>query len=171
MPPLSDDKYDLNKIIVKPLYFGLVVNVLIPMGLLFACYYFEGQQSGYNRIGESANPVFYLFCACALAQAAVALWWRSRLMKQPMIRKQETFEHDLIANLASVSQQIFVIIAAISLWGLVYYYLTARFKETVVLVLFSFIVFQFVRPRFAFIRKLIASQEELVKQGKFLQGG
>ena len=170
MSPLSDDKYDLNRIITKPLYFGLVVNVLVPMGLLFICYYFESQQSGYNRIGEIANPLFYIFCALALTQAGLALWWRSRLMKQPMIRKQETFEHDLIVNLTAYSQQIFVIIAAISLWGVLYFYLTARFKETVVLVLFSFIVFQFVRPRFAFIHKLIARQEELVKQGKFLQG-
>ena len=170
MPPLSDEKYDLNKIIVKPLYFGLVVNVLIPMGLLLICYYLESQQSGYNRIGDSANTVFYLFCALAIIQAGFALWWRSRLMSQPMIRKQETFQHDLIGNLTARSRQIFVVIAAISLWGILYFYLTARFKETVVLVLFSFIVFQFVRPRFAFIRKLITRQEELVKKGQFLQG-
>jgi hypothetical protein len=165
MSPILDDEYDLNRIIIRPLYFGLVVNILVPMGLLLICWYFENQQSWYNRIGESANTLFYVFGLLAIAQAGLALWWRGKMMNQPMIRRKETFEDDFAHSLLSRSKPIFLTIAGISLYGIVYFYLTARFKETVFLVFFSFIVFQVVRPRFGFIRKLIARQKEMVESG------
>lgn len=166
-PTQDNDKYDLNRIIIKPLYFGLVVNVLIPMGLLLVCFYFESNASWYNHIGQTANGLFYLIGALSLAQAGLALWRRERLMKEPMIRRKENFEDDFIQALLGRSRHISLIIALIALYAFVYFLLTARFKETVFLVFFSFLIFQVVRPRFGFIRKLIARQEELVEKGQF----
>ncbi|MFQ5454378.1 MAG: hypothetical protein ACE5D6_09365, partial [Candidatus Zixiibacteriota bacterium] len=56
----------------------------------------------------------------------------------------------------------------ISLYGFIYFFLTGRFKEAVFFVVFSFLVFQIVRPRYGFIRKLIDSQKKLVERGTFL---
>ena len=44
-----DDKYELARMIVKPLYFGLVANVTIPMVLLMICYYFSNNYYMENR--------------------------------------------------------------------------------------------------------------------------
>jgi len=166
----SRDQYDLNRIIIKPLYYGLVVNVLIPMGLLLICFYFENQASLYNRIYGFANTLFYICAALAVVQSGAALWMRNEMQNKPMIRRQETFEEDLIRGLTVKSRPISLLIAAIALYGFVYFFLTARFKETVILVFFSFVVFQLVRPRFSFMRKLIARQQEMVDKGVFLQG-
>ena len=169
MPQISSsDKYDLNRIIIKPLYFGLVVNVLIPMGLLLVCFYFENQQSLYNRIFGFANNLFYIFAALSIAQSGLSLWMRNRMMETPMIRRQETFEQDLVQGLVAKSRPVFILIALIALYGFVYFMLTARFKETVFLVFFSFVIFQLVRPRFGFVRKLIARQEAMWENGQFL---
>lgn len=164
----DNDKYDLNRIIMGPLYFGLVANVLIPMGLLLVCFYFESNASWYNRIGGSANTLFYAIGVLSVGQAGLALWWRGKLMNQPMIRRKENFEEDFRHSLMNRSKHVSLIIALIALYGFVYFMLTARFKETVFLVFFSFLIFQVVRPRFGFIRKLIARQEELVDKGQFL---
>lgn len=170
MPITQDeDRYDLNRMIIKPLYFGLTVNVLIPMGLLLICFYIESNAMWYNRVGGAANTLFYIIVAFAVAQSGLALWWRGKLMDGPMIRRQETFEQDLTHALSQRSRKISLIIALIAVYAFVYFLLTARFKETVFLVFFSFIVFQIVRPRFGFLRKLIARQEELVKNGQFLR--
>jgi len=164
----DNDKYDLTRIIIGPLYFGLVVNVLIPMGLLLVCFYFESNASWYNRIGGSANALFYVIAVLSVAQGGLALWRRGQLMNQPMIRRKENFEEDFKRALLGRSRHISLIIALIAVYGFVYFMLTARFKETVFLVFFSFLIFQVVRPRFGFIRKLIARQEELVEKGRLL---
>lgn len=170
MSPISQPKdYDLNRIIVKPLYFGLVVNILIPMGLLLVCFYLENEQSLYNRIYSFANTLFYIFAILSFAQSGLALWMRSQLQNKPMICSKETFEEDFIRSLVVKSRPIFLLIAVIALYGFVYFLLTARFKETVFLVFFSFVIFQLVRPRFGFVRKLIARQEEMVERQIFLR--
>ena len=167
MPLKQDDQYDINRIIVKPLYFGMVANVLVPMGLLLICYYFEKQQSWHNKIGDLANTIFYVLAAMAIAQAGLALWWRNKVMHLPMIRRKESFEDDLVEYLTTQLKYVFLIIAGISLYGILYFYLTARFEETMLFVIFSFLVFQIVRPRFGLIRKVIAQQTELVEKGAF----
>ncbi|MEW6410842.1 MAG: hypothetical protein AB1483_00050 [Candidatus Zixiibacteriota bacterium] len=165
MSPILDDEFDLNRIIIKPLYLGLVVNVLVPMAILLVCYFLDKNQSWFNRIGEGANTLFYAIVAVSLAQAAVALWWRTQMMKKPMVRSKETFEDDLVHSLVARSKPIFYLIALIALWGFAYFYFTARFEETLMIVLFSFVVFQVVRPRFGFARSLIKAQKELVEKG------
>jgi len=62
---IFDDKYDLAKIIIKPLYFGLIVNVAVPMILLMVCYYTSNNYYLENRIGTFANELFYVFGALA----------------------------------------------------------------------------------------------------------
>jgi hypothetical protein len=170
MSPILDDEFDLYRIIAKPLYFGIAVNLMIPAGLLLVCYFIEKNQSWYNRIGDNANSLFYAIIAVSVVQAAIALWWRSKMMTQPMIRSEATFEDDLVHSLVNRSKPIFYLIALIAVWGFVYFYFTARFEETLMIALFSFVVFQVVRPRFGFVRKLIKAQKELVKKGAVIPG-
>ena len=162
-------KYNLASIIVRPLYFGLGVNIVIPGVLLFVCYYLNNNYSFYNRLGELGNVLFYVFGALTVAQAGLSLWWRNKLYNRPMIRRKETFEEDLKDQILKRSKPVFILIATICIYGYLYFLLTGRFTESVFFVIFSFLVFQVVRPRYGMIRRLIAFQEKLVEQGQFLK--
>lgn len=163
--------YDLTSMIIRPLYFGTLVNVVIPAVLLFGCYYISNRLYTENHIPGFANTLFYVFSFLALAQAALALWLRNRRLEAPMVRSEQSFEHDIAAELLRRLKPVFFLIAGISIWGYIYFFLTGRFVETAMFVVFSFIVFQFIRPRFGAVRKLIAYQQELVKRGEFMGGG
>ena len=164
-----EDDIDLNQTVAKPLYFGLMTNIILPMGLLFVCYYINNNSPLSSRVGDFANTLFYIFGALSIAQAGFVLWWRNAKFGEPMIRREESFEADFNASMMRIVRPIFITIAAISLYGYLYFFLTGRFQETVFFVIFSFIVFQVVRPRIGFTRKLVARQKDLVKQGRFLQ--
>lgn len=160
----NEDRYDLSRMIIQPLYFGLVVNILIPAGVLLACHYIHSNYTRSNAIGDLANPLFYVFVVLALLQAGLALWWRSRRLQRPMIKSETTMESDLTTGLLHVCRPVFVLITAISGYGYIYFFLTGRFTETVVFVFFSFVVFQVIRPRQGFARKFIDRQQRLFEQ-------
>ena len=171
MKPTPDNDYDLTGMIVRPLYLGTLINVVIPAVLLFGCYYISNRLYPENYIPGFANSLFYIFSFLALAQAALALRWRNKRLEAPMVRTEQSFEHDMATELLRRLKPVFFLIAAISIWGYIYFFLTGRFVETVMFVVFSFIVFQFIRPRLGAVRKLIAYQQELVKRGEFMGGG
>jgi len=168
LEPTSD--YDLTGMIVRPLYLGMLVNIVVPAGLLFVCYYIYNRYAPDNHIPGISNALFYIFCALSFGQAALALWWRNKKFQEPMVRSAESFEHDIGAALHERSRPVFLLIAAITLWGYVYFFLTGRLHESVVFVVFSFLVFQVVRPRYGSVNRLIAHQEQLVKNGRFVAG-
>jgi DMSO reductase anchor subunit len=162
---------DLNlvSIMVKPLYFGIVTNILIPGALLLICYYLNNNYTVVNRLGATANSLFYLFVVLAAVQAALALWLQRRKYREPMIRSEVTYHEDLTAGMMAALRPVFVIIASISFYGYAYFLLTGRFTEAVLFVLGSFLVFQFVRPRHGQVKRLVAIQDSLVQQGRFLR--
>ncbi|MEW5796651.1 MAG: hypothetical protein AB1772_09880 [Candidatus Zixiibacteriota bacterium] len=168
--PDNTRDYDLTGMIIRPLYFGMLVNIVIPAGLLFVCYYINGRYPLDNQIPTIANALFYVFCVISFGQAALALWWRNRKLQAPMVHRAGSFEHDVGTAIYERSRPVFLLIASITVWAYVYFGLTGRFHESVVYVLFSFLVFQVVRPRYGSVKKLIAHQEELVRDGRFASG-
>lgn len=165
----DEDDIDLIPIIAKPLYFGLIANILVPMGLLMVCHLLK--QRGYtnNFLGQGADGLFYLFAALSVGQAVFALWYRRKLFQKPMIFRIETFENDFTQSLVEHCRPVFLLIAGISLFGIVYFFLTAQFEEAVFFVVFSFVIFQFIRPRFSYVKKLIKKQRALAESGTFRQ--
>ena len=142
----NDDDIDIYRILSRTIYFGLFTNILIPMALLLICYYADRNYYVADKTAGQGNMVFIAFGILSLGQAAYALWQRGRRLRPLMVRRMETIENDLIMGLLTALKPIFFTIAAISLYGVLYFYLTGRFQETVFLVFFSFIVFQVVRP-------------------------
>lgn len=169
--PRLDEEYDLTGVIARPLYFGMMFNIVVPAALLFVCYYLENNTYVENRIPGIANGLFYVFAALALVQAGVALWWRNQSLAKPMVRREESLEHDIGEELLRRSKPVFLLIAAITLWGYVYFLLTGRFTEAVVFIVFEFVVFQVVRPRYGSVRKLIDFQKALAERGHLMGGG
>ncbi len=156
-------RLDRHYIMIKPLYFGLIVNILIPMALILVCYFIEVRGGGrVNRVGDFANTLFYLLVGVGILQSLFAFWWRQKMYGELMVKSAASFQEDLAHALLVRSRPIFTIIAIVSLYGIGYYFLTGRFLETVVIVFFSFAAFQIVRPRFGFLDRLIAKQAEML---------
>lgn len=166
-----DTDYDLAAMIARPLYFGMMFNIVVPAALLFGCHYLNSNTYMANHIPGISNGLFYVIAFLALGQAALALRWRNRSMSRPMVKRAESFEQDIGAELLVRSKPVFLLIAAITLWGFGYFLLTGRFTESAVFVVFSFVVFQVVRPRYASVRKLIQYQQALVDRGELMSGG
>lgn len=166
---IFDEDYDLSRIIVRPLYFGMMVNIIGPMLLLALCYYLNNSQQVANKVGELRTTLFYVFAAGALIEAGAALWLRQRMFRMPMIRRLETFEEDFSDELLKRSRIVFMVIASICIWGFLFFFLTGLFLEAVAFVILSFIVFQLVRPRYGSTRKLVVAQEKLARSGVFMR--
>jgi hypothetical protein len=165
----NDRDFDLPAIIIKSLYYGLFINILIPMAILLICYYFETHGQLDNRLGLAAATWFYVFAVAALIQAAVALWYRTKLLSRPMITNLVRVEQDIKEQLLKRSRPVFVMVAAICLWGVAYYLLTGRFNEGLAFIVFSFVVFQFIRPRYGSVQKLIEKQIAMAERGELLR--
>ena len=165
----DDNTIDVYQVLAKTLYYGMFINVLLPMALLMVCYYIDQNYYVQDKSGDMANSLFIVFGLLALIQAGIALWQRGRNFHAPMVRGFDTIQHDLAVGVLKASRPIFVMIAAISVYGYLYFYLTGRFKETVFLVLFSFLVFQVIRPRHAAIKKLVRHQKMLAEKGELLR--
>ena len=161
------DRFDIIPMMARTLYFGMFTNVILPVAVLMVCYYIQNNYPQPNRAGDMANTLFYVFGALAIAEAGAAFLLRSRLFKRPMVRRVETMESDISNELLRRCRPLFLLVASISLYGYLYFYLTGRFQEAVFMVVFSFLVFQVIRPRHGFLHKLIAYQQQLVEQGKF----
>ncbi len=171
MSLLSDNSdVDYHRILARSLYFALLFNVLIPAVLLYICYYLAHTYFPPNRIGDLARPLFYLLVGLAVAQGLVAWWWRRKLLARPMVVSLESFQEDLRNGLAAASRPIALLVAAISLYGFLYFALTGFFKETGVLVLASFLAYQVVRPRPGLLRNLVERQRKMAEQGKLKRG-
>lgn len=163
----SGEPIELHRILARPLYFGLICNVILPMGLLMACFYHDKYYDIENKLGDFADSLFYVFLVFAATEGAFAYWWRGKLLEKPMVHRKETFQQDVLIGLLRASRPVFILIASISLYGYLYYFLSGRFTEAVFMVLFSFIVFQFVRPRLGAVNKLIENQFQMAEAGKY----
>lgn len=164
-----NNDFDLSAIVIKPLYFGLFINILIPTVLLLVCYYIETHGSLHNQLGLDADFYFWLFAGAAIVEAGVALWYRFKLLGQPMVRAVASAEADIKEHLNARLKPVFMMVAAISFWGVLFYALTGRFENSLLFVVFSFIVFQFIRPRYGSVQKLIDKQMAMAERGELLR--
>jgi len=162
------ERYDLPRIIAAALYLGMFLNILMPAGLLLLCYLIHEKGGVSNLVGSFGNGLFYILAGLSVVQAVGSLYWRHKSLAQPMARSLESMQDDLREQMVKRLKPIFVVIALIAGYGVMYYLLTDRFEEGLFFVVFSFLVFQVVRPRYSSLKKLIVHQEALVKQGQKL---
>ncbi len=165
---LRDSDYNLTGIIAKPLYFGTFVNVILPGLLLLGCYYIE-KGNGWAPMVDlyHLNTIRTVIAVLALAHLAAVIFWRTKIYNSPMIRRKDNFESDFKEEYYRRTKPLFLAIAATSLWGVLYFFLTGEFDNYFLgIFIYCFLVFQFVRPRFGLVQKLIERQEKMVKEGK-----
>ncbi|MCP4685226.1 MAG: hypothetical protein GY867_07230, partial [bacterium] len=103
------ENYDVTGMVAKPLYLGMVINVMVPGGLLFLCFYLNRHYPLENRIPDLADGLFWVFALISVAQAGLALWWRHKNFGAPMVRRKETIEKDLMRGIMACSRPSFLL--------------------------------------------------------------
>lgn len=166
------NKYDIdsNKILIKPLYWGLLMNIFIPVIILAIAYYID-KSGGRSAIvpADTLNIIFWVLAAVSIADGAIAIFLKQKLFFSPMIASKESFEDDLTSRVFASSIICYAITTAISIYGLIFYLLGGTFNHLLFFVFISFIAFQFIRPRYGFMEKVVTAQERLVNEGRFFR--
>ncbi|RME28213.1 MAG: hypothetical protein D6800_04150, partial [Candidatus Zixiibacteriota bacterium] len=134
MDSQHERQYDLTRLMIKPLYFGLVVNILIPSLLLLVCYLIERGGGRTPLVDDTNHTLFYTLVVIAVAVSLGALWWRHVLASRPMVRSKQTFEEDFRLSLLGLSRPVFLLISSVALLGILYYFLVGDFRGAVLFV-------------------------------------
>jgi len=166
---LNKYKIDINAVLIKPIYIGLLINALIPVAIVGIAYYFE--QGGGIKPSVSPETIelfFWIFIGLTAIDGGLVIFLKQKLFFAPFIKSKESFEEDFAQGFFSKSIICFALIAVIAIYGLIMYILGGTFNQLLLLVLISFIAFQIIRPREKFAEKVLAAQEHLVEQGQFL---
>jgi hypothetical protein len=166
---LSKYDVDINHILVKPVYFGLLMNIFVPVLILGIAYYLENSGGAQGTIQKSElNIFFWALAAVSLGDGVIAIYFKHKNFMAPMIRSKETFEEDLAWGVFTRSIICYSMTTAIAVYGLVFYFFGGSFMHLFFFVFLSFIAFQLIRPRYGFIEKVLAAQEKHVEEGRFL---
>ena len=165
---LNKYNVDLNAVLVKPLYFGLLMNIFMPATLLLIAYFMEQGEIMKRQLSfTNGDLLFWILLAMAVIDGAVAIFMRQKLFFAPMILTKETFTDDLTARVLKASIVCYAITTAISVYGFALYMASGGFDRLFLFIFISFIAFQIIRPRHGFLKKVIEAQEKLVEEGRF----
>lgn len=153
---------------MKPgLYMGMLLNVLLPAVYFFIIYFLNSKQSiSPSFSGEVANMLFYAFVGIGLTIAAVGYILRERMFKQIAIIRAEGAELQLQSRFRTICIIVGALYEGIAVLGLVYYFVTARFQESAILILIAAGAYQLVRPRVGIVDRFIETQVELFNRGE-----
>ena len=167
---MNEREIDLHKLLVKPLYLGLLINIFIPVIILAIAYYIDKSGGRESTVSpETLNILFWALAAVAVADGVAAIIIKQKLFFAPMIQSKETFEDDLIARITSASIVCYALTTAIAMNGFVLYMVGGVFNDLLLFAFVSFIAFQIIRPRYRFMEKVVAAQEKHVGEGRFYQ--
>jgi len=168
---VEESKIDVNRLLIRPLYFGLLLNILVPIALLAIVYFLEKKAVMSGTLDpETYNVIFWILCVVAIADGVLTFVIKQKLFFAPMIKTEKTFEDDLIQGFLRNSIVCYAMVMAIAVYGFVLFILGGNFETMVLFVLISMIAYQFIRPRFGFAEKVIDAQKKYVGEGRFLTG-
>jgi hypothetical protein len=168
--PDQEFNIDLNRILVKPLYIGLLINIFFPAGILLIAYYIDrGGGMSSSMEPDTLNSLLWMLLVIAVADGSVAIMLKYKLFYQPMIKSKQSIEQDISDRVYKLSIICFAITTAIVIYGVVYFVLGGSFKNLMLFAFISFIAFQLIRPRHKFLEKVIAAQERYVAEGRFAE--
>ena len=159
---------DINAVLVKPLYMGLLINIFVP-GILLLIAYLKSKplDSQAGMVMSDMDTLFWVFLAVAVIDGGMAIFLKQRLFMSPMIRTRETFADDLTAGVLRASIICYSLTTSIAIYGFVYFVLGGQFDTFFVFVFLSFIAFQLIRPRHGFMKKVIEAQERYIDENQF----
>ncbi|MEW5922781.1 MAG: hypothetical protein AB1746_02210 [Candidatus Zixiibacteriota bacterium] len=166
----NERKFDINRLLIKPVYIGLFLNIMLPIIFLAIVYYVDkngGRNINYDA--DTYNKFFWIFCVVAIAEGVTAFIVKQKLFFSPMIKSKETFEDDLLKGFMTASIICYAFTSGIGVYGLVLFLIGGTFETAVLFFLISMIAYQFIRPRYAFAEKVVAAQDKFAQEGRFFQ--
>ncbi len=165
---MNEKQIDLHRLLIKPLYMGLMINIFIPVIILAIAYYIDISGGRSSTVPpETLNILFWTLAAVAAVDGIAAIFIKQKLFFAPMIQSQETFEDDLTTRVTSASIVCYALTTAIVVYGFVLYMIGGVFNHLLLFTFVSFIAFQLIRPRYSFMEKVVATQEKYVGEGRF----
>jgi len=165
---MNERSIDLNAVLIKPLYVGLLINIFIPVVIVGVAYYIEESGGLAASANEYLGLIFWILIGVAVADGAVAIILKQKLFFNPCIITKGTFEEDFKRAFFTNSIICNFLTAAIAIYGLAVYLLGGTFNQLLFFVFISFIAFQLIRPRIKFAEKVLAAQEKYIEEGRFL---
>jgi hypothetical protein len=167
---VNERQIDLHKLLVRPLYLGLLMNIFVPVLILAIAYYIDVSGGRSSTVpDETLNILFWALAIVSVIDGIAALFIKQKLFFLPMIQSKETFEDDLTTRVTTVSIICYSMTTAIAVYGFVLYLFSGKFDHLLLFVFISFIAFQLIRPRFKFMQKVVEAQEKYVAEGRFYQ--
>lgn len=165
---MNKHNIDLNAVLIKPLYLGLLINIFIPVVIIGVAYSLE-ESGGVNSIqsAENLELLFWILIGVAVLDGAVAIFLKQKLFFAPIIKSKETFVEDFKQGFFVKSIVCIGLTASISVYGLIIYLLGGTFNQLLLFAFISFIAFQLIRPRLRFSEKVLAAQEKFTDEGRF----
>jgi hypothetical protein len=165
---MNERQIDLNKLLIKPLYLGLMMNIFIPVLILGIAYYIDVSGGRSSTVpDETLNIIFWALAIVSVLDGIAAIIVKQRLFFQPMIRSKETFEDDLTSRVTTVSIICYSMTTSVAVYGFVLYLFSGKFDHFLLFVFISFIAFQLIRPRYKFMERVVQAQEKHVGEGRF----
>ncbi len=165
---MNEKQIDLHRLLIKPLYMGLLINIFIPVFILAIAYYIDISGGRSSTVPpETLNVLFWALAAVAVVDGIAAIFVKQKLFFAPMIQSQETFEVDLTSRVTSASIVCYALTTAIAAYGFVLYMIGGVFNHLLLFAFVSFIAFQLIRPRYSFMEKVVTAQEKYVQEGRF----
>jgi hypothetical protein len=166
---MNEYNVNLNTVIIKPLYIGLLMNIFIPSIIVMIVYYLESESSG-RMVGSGVESdlILWVMAGFVLLDGSLALYIKQKRFFAPMIKSKETFAADFTEGVKIASIICFAITTAISIYGVVAYLISGLIDYLILFVVLSFIAYLLVRPRYRFLEKVLAAQENHVKEGRLL---
>jgi hypothetical protein len=167
---LNERQIDLHKLLIRPLYLGLLMNIFVPVLILGIAYYIDVSGGRSSTVpDETLNIIFWALAIVSVLDGIAAVLIKQKLFFQPMIRSKETFEEDLTTRVTTASIICYSMTTSITLYGFVLYLFSGKFDHFLLFVFISFIAFQLIRPRYKFMERVVQAQEKHVTEGRFYQ--
>ncbi len=149
--------------LVKPMYFGLAINVFLPASLILLAYYFEDHGFSGQLPDSQRNLFFIIFAIVAASDATLAFFLRGRFFEKPVARSVETFAADFTSAVMQVSLIVSAITASIAIVGLVFYLIGGGLEAMMLFCVVSVLAYQLTRPRIGYVEKALERQEKFAE--------
>nr|MBN2277760.1 hypothetical protein [candidate division Zixibacteria bacterium] len=165
---MNNQNLDLNAILIKPIYISLAMNVFVPVIFLLVAYYVDHPDLSHRGLEIAQLPILlWVLVAVSLGDIGMAVFLKRKLFFSPMIYSRETFVEDLARRTLTITIICTALTTAISVYGLVYYFIGGTFDHLLLFVFVSFIAYQLIRPRHGYMKKVVEAQERLMEEEKY----
>lgn len=149
--------------LLKSTYLGLMLNTLIPAGILIFSYMRYDQPlnsaGGFDlRLDESISPLFFTFLALSLIEMVIIYLIRTKLptwiYNSLGANSNDSLSRNFVSTVYKTSLYMFLFTASISCYGLVMMFMGSSFEVVVLFVALTFASYQIFRPRKEYLEKL-----------------